>query len=646
MTPEQTLLDVFEPPNDRVVAHSSVLVAMSGTRDFLEDALIQFTGLKAKQRAEQGITNTYLVLDAKLSPERPRVFAPYELPGLLELQPRNVPVALLHAKLALLGFAPTRTSEQPTHVRLAVLTANLTYASARHQLELVWTVDLDLGKQSPANERADVAGAAAFVAELIARRYHLPERSQPKKNRPLTARLDTLLQTCAVLAPDRATSGFIHSLEDPLYQQIKSAMKRLRGSSTHNFLVCGSGFYEDPGTKPDKPKVLAEIEKLSGFTDNARRVVIVEPTMAGAIAPWVRANAVEGWKIFAPHDARLGDHGRRSLHAKYIYAGWLRDGFASNGCLYLGSGNLSQRGLFTAGSQATRKKAVGHGGVNIECGVVFAVDERLSSDELAERLFWHMDQETEQFDEWEPGTDPDEDESHEQIVASPILVARLANPDSLALEWREDISGETFALLVGDNWSDVTARQVSVAVPAGIRLDVLRVRDASAAHEWVVPIVDEIGRVCWTPPTFTSYDDALAALLDFPIRPVEDSGEDDEDKDPDDHEDDDRGCSKAAPTSDDTAKGYALHAAAELLERTAALQRSLETNLLDDWLDHIERFFHASFPPWLIKTWRTHRIDVFTHLAKPAFRPDVFTTKQRKRYEEILESVAGAWELR
>jgi hypothetical protein len=72
----ETILDVFEPPEARV-AHSAVLVAMTGSRDFLEDALVRFTGLKAKQRAELGITNTYLLLDAQLSSARTRVFAPH-----------------------------------------------------------------------------------------------------------------------------------------------------------------------------------------------------------------------------------------------------------------------------------------------------------------------------------------------------------------------------------------------------------------------------------------------------------------------------------------------------------------------------------------------------------------------------------------
>ena len=51
--------------------------------------------------------------------------------------------------------------------------------------------------------------------------------------------------------------------------------------------------------------------------------------------------------------------------------------------------------------------------------------------------------------------------------------------------------------------------------------------------------------------------------------------------------------------------------AAELVEKVAALQAALPVSMLDDWLDHLDRMFRASFPETLIATWRTHRLDVF-----------------------------------
>jgi hypothetical protein len=164
------------------------------------------------------------------------------------------------------------------------------------------------------------------------------------------------------------------------------------------------------------------------------------------------------------------------------------------------------------------------------------------------------------------------------------------------------------------------------------------------AHEWTVPIIDATGRTCWTPPQFKTYDDALAALLDFPMRPAE-ASDDDEDAD-DDDADGRLGGPNDNGGSDKDSKTYALHAAAELLEQTSALQRGLKPELLEDWLDHIERLFEAAFPESLMTTWREHRIDVFSHLAQPELRPPGMNGKQRDRYDSILERAARQWGLR
>jgi hypothetical protein len=160
-------------------------------------------------------------------------------------------------------------------------------------------------------------------------------------------------------------------------------------------------------------------------------------------------------------------------------------------------------------------------------------------------------------------------------------------------------------------------------------------------RRWVVPVVDAAGRVGWQPPRFDTYADALAALLDFPIRPAEatDDGDGDEGE---------GGGIKGADTGAaiEQEKSYALHAAAELVEKVAALQAALPESMLDDWLDHLDRMFRASFPEPLIATWRTHRLDVFAHLREPELRSPHLTDKQRVRYFEVLDGAARAWALR
>ncbi len=96
----------------------------------------------------------------------------------------------------------------------------------------------------------------------------------------------------------------------------------------------------------------------------------------------------------------------------------------------------------------------------------------------------------------------------------------------------------------------------------------------------------------------------------------------------------------------DEEKSYALYAAADLIERVGALQSALPAGMLDDWLEHLDRMFRGSFPDALVATWREHRIDVFSHLRQPEFRPPEFSLKQRVRYFEALDGAARSWGVR
>jgi hypothetical protein len=266
----ETLLDIFVPP-EGMNGHSAALIAMTGTEDFLEDAVQRFTALRPRQRAELGNVLVYLMLDGHASSSRQEVFRPGRIPGLHEFQPRAIdPGSLLHAKVALLAFAPNRTGA-PVHLRLAVLSANFTYTSARQQLELAWVAELPLDGTARVEDRSDVAAAGAFVETLLARRFHRDEQELPSKERKLTARLDVLLSAASSVAPANRKPRFIHSLDRSLYEQIR---ERFRSAidSPRNLLLCGSGFYEEPSGKARKPSVLSELARVATGADrNAHR---------------------------------------------------------------------------------------------------------------------------------------------------------------------------------------------------------------------------------------------------------------------------------------------------------------------------------------------------------------------------------------
>lgn len=624
----ETLLDIFVPP-EGMVGHSAALIAMTGADDFLEDAMQRFTGLRPRQRAELGNVLVYLMLDGHASSSRKEVFPPGRIPGLHELQPRAVDAgSLLHAKVALLAFAPNRTGA-PIHLRLAVLTANFTYTSARQQLELVWLVDVPLDGAARPEDRADAVAAGAFVETLLTQRFHRDEQSLAPKERKLTARLDVLLTAASSLATNRKPR-FIHSLDRPLYDQIR---ERFRSAidKPRNLLLCGSGFYEEPSGKARKPAVFGKLEDLGVFTPKPYRVALVEPGEAGAVADWAREGDTDGWEILRPYDSL--DHARR-LHAKFVYAGYLRDGYASNGWLYLGSGNLSRRGILS------------HGGMregNVETGVVFEVPERFGPEDLERWLFWTQEHaEVVGEDEWAVGQVGDAPDAQPILLAPPILSATIETTPTrhLRLLWREDAATARASISwIGRDWFEVQ-RADEIPLENEENPTALHVRDESE-RKWVVPVVDAAGRVGWQPPRFDSYANALAALLDFPIRPAEATDDDDRDAG-----DDGRSKGPGVGEAIKQEKSYGLHAAAELVEKVAALQAALPESMLDDWIDHLDRMFRASFPETLIATWRAHRLDVFAHLREPELRSPHLTDRQRARYFEVLDGAARAWGLR
>jgi hypothetical protein len=317
-----------------------------------------------------------------------------------------------------------------------------------------------------------------------------------------------------------------------------------------------------------------------------------------------------------------------------LYAGYFRDGHVSNGFVYLGSGNLSRRGILTHGAMV---------GGNVETGVVFSVDERLDGEAIERRLFWSDEGGAIGEDEWAVGQVGDAPSAQPILEASPILSARIEPVPlrRLRLLWREDWPADSD---VGISWTARDWFNVKRGDDVPLRDDehptALHVR-GERDRNWSVPVVDPDGRVGWQPPRFDTYAEALAALLDFPIRPTE--ATDDIDGD-----DGGGGGTKGAGTGEEIEqeKSYALHAGAELVEKVAALQAALPESMLDDWLDHLDRMFRASFPEPLIATWRAHRLDVFAHLRAPELRPPHLTDKQRARYLDVLDGVARMWGLR
>ena len=424
----ETLLDVFVPP-EGMVGHSAALVAMTGTEDFLEDAVQRFTGLRPRQRAELGNVLVYLMLDGHSSSSRQA-----GLPTGPHPRSSRVPAALGRipvrscTRRSRCSRSPRTGPGAPVHLRLAVLTANFTYTSARQQLELVWVVDVPLDGTARPEDRADVAAAGAFVETLLARRFHRDEQSAPAEGTQADSAARRPPRGGVV--PRDEPKAALHPLARPLALRPDPRASPQRDRQAEELPSLRLRLLRGAVRQGTKPAVFGKLEDLGVFTPKPRRVALVEPSEAGAVAEWARAGETDGWEVVRPFDAL--DHNRR-LHAKFVYAGYLRDGHVSNGWLYLGSGNLSRRGILTHGAcpRGTWRPAWSSRSMNAS-----------PQNDIERWLFWAQDHaEAVDDDDWAVGQVGDAPDAQPILEAPPILSATIETTPTrrLRLLWREDV---------------------------------------------------------------------------------------------------------------------------------------------------------------------------------------------------------------
>ncbi|OJH38260.1 hypothetical protein [Cystobacter ferrugineus] len=644
MSARTTLLDLFTPP-DGLMGQTAILVAMSGTRGFLDSALHRFTGIGRQRRAAAGCPFAYLFLDAHPTANRERTFNPLDVPGLHELQPRDAAREnLLHAKVALLAFGPGRHGAASV-LRLGVTTANWTERSSRHQLELLWKVDVSRGPEGfegSIEELSDLSSAGSFIQRLAAR-YHVPMRGESRSL--LARRYHDLLDQVVALEPSHPRRRFLHSWDDSLFEQFRRHLATEDGQRK-NLLVCGSGSFEEPPPEKRrgrKPEVLQKLESLAAPT--AARLLAAEPANAGALASWWTENIeTEGWDLVRSHDPDARGATGRDLHAKFIYVGYQREASCSNGWLYLGSGNLTRRGLLLSADARG----------NVETGVFLRVAESVPREALLEALF--VSEDSLPADELvEKGPDSEADVELAQLIGVPPLLIARARSDRegggprLELVWRDDVESGTMVALwwaAGSSRMEVRPGE-SVPVsdgrfPATVEVSIVG-GDGTA---WAIPVESELGHFCLPPPSACAFDEALDALLEFPI---ESEGDDEDewlegqDNDSGDPPDEPAGRRRGGAQADP--RQYPLHTAMHFIDRLGAHQSGLAADLLEDWLHHLETGLPASFAPEQVAAWRGLGINFSDVLRANGFRPPGMSPVQAKRYRRILEHALRSWGL-
>ncbi len=645
----KSLLDAFAPPPG-LQGQVALLVSMSATRSFLEAAVRRFTGLSRERRASMGIPLAYLALDAHATEGRDAILSPLAVPSLIELAPLEAGrTRLLHAKLALLGFGRARIGEIEA-LRVVVTSGNWTDASARSQLELLWYAEVrcrsrnDVAGADP-EDRADVAAAARFARRILDR-YDAPP---PSAHGPQAfGRLHDLLERCEGVSPRGTAPRFIHSLEHPLIDPLRKALRGRRGL---NVLMCGSGSFEQPrrskgGKRPRMPEALLAIECTVPGAKWDLQSVTVEPAAAGAIEEWAPYADEDEWTLQAPLDP-IRKRAPRALHAKFIFIGHAASGRVHRGLLYLGSGNLTRRGLLLAGPAG-----------NIECGVLLDVRGPRKLGEIREALFTSGNKLRQE--DLTPAVAPEDEPSQiGALVEAPPVRAACLREDAvgtyLELHWREGAKGRFKVDLGADGLDEVVAGAEVLRLPLGVVPAFIRIKSGPRAPQWTVAIESDVNRVGAVAERAEDFDDALTRILDFPA-PFDASGaeedesewepEDQDGKQPKEPQDADAGKRTTPNRLAEEIGEYPLQKAMLFLDRVGSHQAGLEQYLVDDWLHHLEGALRCNFKPEDVQGWRGVGIPFRAALLAPGFMPPEMTDAQRVKYRDIVRrfvtSVEGA----
>ncbi|MCG5526414.1 hypothetical protein LRB11_16000 [Ectothiorhodospira haloalkaliphila] len=655
-----SLAQHFEAP-DGFDAVFGRLCGYSADSAFLDDALERFTRQIRTQRSYDGRIWLAMMLD----PGAPQIpFA--DAPGTAHLQmlaDTDRPFALLHAKVALLGFRSSTTPGR-WRVRLLVCTGNWTRQTLEESIDLVWCIEVDSetltsGGSEVKEACADIAAANSLFSWLTTRfDTRLLEASRGRLAESLQAAtdFDRCLARCTEVA-DKQPARFFDNRERSLIEQLPERIKAATTSVRRNYLAMGSGFYEAPSNRcvsstPRLPAVPIEIRDVlwnAGLlTSTAEIDLFVNPEGCQAIAGGLQALNEEGITVRPAGVPSLvyGENAVRSLHAKFLYGANYRSNtaYCSSPWLYIGSGNLTAPG-FTL--------AAGFNRGNLEAGVVFAPRGMAwwkkagvgECDVLTNWLPIHWESDCNTIEELKAGDDfPDR--SADQ-VAAPLAW----------LDWKPLTGGGELVApekcvagvdVLGDG-STTCHRTPNGFLWSGPRPREVMLRwyeDDERALQCLVPVIDELGRIAASPLPEISIEDAWWQLAEFPLPPVIDDDleypddVENEDKYPNGESCDNRSNDRGPPSS------YPIRRMMELIEQIAAKQTALCESEWSAWCVRLEQTLLQAANSPAVKYFADLKLNPLSPLRAPPFRPgfaESAANKYGREYEAMLDRIEQAW---
>ena len=617
----KSLLSLFIPPKETLRGTFGLLSGYSATQDFMEMALDNFTSRSSLERGTRGGLNMALFLDKRK--------VQIQVQGLYHalFSSHKSGFSLMHAKVGCLAFA--RSEHSPIEIlRIFISTGNWTRSGMLENLDHVWKLDIDL--------------KSANSADLVEVRKVLEFFKRLTDFYPIIDAVRTKIGEIEKLVPnnfsadDFKNARFFSTFEDnSMLNEIQIRINK-PDNKGYNTIFCGSGFFEDVDDG-ENLRVFNELEtkliKGSAFTRNPDRLVIINQ-----IDKWkfksLAARDKDCWSVHPFEDYKLKENQRRFfLHSKFIFCGYYHNGNYTRGSMYLGSGNLTKKGLLY-----NIKNPEG----NIEAGVVISLTSE--GKQLCQNLcIGAKEYKLDELVKAEIKSSMEEI-GDEIIFASPLLAIvdfdlekRTGN-----LYWSDDAQDCFF---YGSNQSEIyhiAKTDVKIKIPLSCDVEgSLTIFTMDHERPYSVPIITKDGEFCLIPPKKLDANTVLDMLLEFPdshsTSEIDEDGEIIK-------------KNKNIPNivqANEKSSSRSLSIAMEIVECIARKNHTTPPELLMGWFCNLEFTLIKCLEDREKEDFRKLGINFLNVLKNEHFAPnwnaidgsEVF----RAKYEGILEKICNSW---
>lgn len=649
-----SLLHYFAAP-DQFYGRFGWLCGYSADCNFLDQAAERFTRQTAAQRAHQGQLSLAVMLD----PAHP-VIALTDAPGVAHVlfkSELDKPFALLHAKVAVLGF---RHETKPDHwlVRLIVSTGNWTVQTVTESLDLVTCIECsseDL-TQKPSwllQNCTDISAAwnmlnwlrGYFDTRLL---YAKPSHQTISLTAQSMQWLEAWLDTIARHGVADARPRYFDNRKESLLSQLAPLVKHHASGVKRRYLAMGSGFFEGASGNGKLPSVLGGItstlQQAGLLTVHPTIDVFVNPSACQAVAQGLAAMRDAGYSVRPAwqNTEMFGSTTSRTLHAKFIFSATSRGDSArcSSFWVYLGSGNLTGPGFANPMSAAAGNLEAGM--LLSPVGLYWCAQRDVSENRIVSNLLpvqWSTE-----ITSLEPLSAGEPMPEHQAYsVAPPVAwLCWQAADNGGSLRAPEHVEPEISVLDVDGlpcvssgvgvwQWRGPTPRVATIQWSVQNQL-----------QRAVLPVLDESGRIAATDMPPLDLDEVWWHLANFPLPAV------DEDKTLDELEEQGIGVGSAGAVSavDVGRRDYPIRRMMALIEQIAAKQVDLHPTDWLAWCTRLEQSLLQIAKDPVVDMFRAMRLNPLSPLRESAFVPvyaEDASSAEGYLYRALLTRVEEAW---